>query len=255
MTLQFLTFGVYMAVMFAIGLYFYFRTDSIEDYVLGGRKLGPIPSAISSVASDFSGWLLMGLPAFAMLSGMNAFWIALGLLLGTFTNWTLVAPKLRKESFELDDAVTVPTFLERKLKDPTNFLRVVLALAILFFFTFYTASGFVAGGKLFNVLFDLNYHVAITIGALVVLSYTFLGGYLAVSWTDVIQGCLMIAALIFVPVVAIQELGGWDATWASVSQLSPHQFELFTGPVNQLVDGQLKINVDAAGSPITIITA
>lgn len=254
MTAQFLTFGLYMAVMFGIGLYFYFKTETISEFVLGGRSLGPIPSAISAGASDMSGWLLMGLPAFAMTGGMNAFWIALGLLLGTFVNWQLVAPRLRKQSEELDDAVTVPTFLERKLKDPTNFLRIALSLAILFFFTFYTASGFVAGGKLFNVLFGLDYHIAIIIGAVVVLSYTFLGGYLAVSWTDVIQGCLMIAALIFIPVVAINALGGWDSAMNTLTNLSPHQFDFFTGPVTSIEGDKLLVNTDPAGAPITLIT-
>ncbi|MDO4776275.1 MAG: sodium/proline symporter PutP [Cardiobacteriaceae bacterium] len=250
MVSQYITFGLYMAVMLGVGLYFYFRTTTISDFVLGGRTLGPIPSAISAVASDFSGWLLMGVPALAMTGGMNAFWICFGLLLGTFANWSWVAPKLREESYALNDAVTVPTFLERKLKDPTNFLRVVLALAILFFFAFYTASGFVAGGKLFNILFGMNYHMAITIGALVVLSYTFLGGYLAVSWTDVIQGSLMIAALVFVPVVAIQSLGGWDATLDSILGTSPHQFDFFTSPASKVADGGLQIGT---GEPITII--
>lgn len=250
MIAQYITFGLYMAVMFGVGLHFYFRTTNISDFVLGGRSLGAVPSAISSVASDFSGWLLMGVPALAMTGGMNAFWICLGLLLGTFANWSLVAPRLREESYALDDAVTVPTFLERKLQDPTNFLRVVLALAILFFFAFYTASGFVAGGKLFNILFGMNYHVAITIGAVVVLSYTFLGGYLAVSWTDVIQGCLMVAALIFVPIAAIQVLGGWDSAMSSIRELSPHQFDFFTSPANSVKDGSLHIG---AGEPITVI--
>ncbi|MDO5090281.1 MAG: sodium/proline symporter PutP [Cardiobacteriaceae bacterium] len=247
---QYITFGLYMALMLGIGLYFYFRTTTISDFVLGGRSLGAVPSAISSVASDFSGWLLMGVPALAMTGGMQAFWICFGLLLGTFANWSLVAPKLRAESFALDDAVTVPTFLERKLKDPTNFLRVVLALAILFFFAFYTASGFVAGGKLFNILFDMDYHTAITIGAVVVLSYTFLGGYLAVSWTDVIQGCLMVAALVFIPIVAIQTLGGWDATMTGIRELSPHQFDFLVAPASVVENGALHIG---AGKPITVI--
>lgn len=253
MYLQYTAFGLYMAVMFAIGLYFFFRTQTMSEFVLGGRSLGPIPSAISSVASDFSGWLLMGLPALAMTGGMNAFWIALGLLLGTYANWTFVAPRLREQSYALDDAITVPTFLERKLKDPTNFLRIVLSLAILFFFSFYTASGFVAGGKLFNVLFDMNYHIAICVGAVIVLSYTFLGGYLAVSWTDLIQGCLMLAALIFVPVVAINSLGGWEATFTALKELSPHQLSLFNGPVSAVKEGQLMVNIETAGKPITVI--
>lgn len=253
MYLQYSAFGLYLAIMFAIGLYFYFRTETMSDFILGGRSLGAFPSAISSVASDFSGWLLMGLPAFAMTGGMGAFWIAFGLFLGTFANWTLVAPRLRQQSYDLGDACTVPTFLERKLNDPTNFLRIVLSLAILFFFAFYTASGFVAGGKLFNVLFDVNYHVAITIGAVVVLSYTFLGGYLAVSWTDVIQGLLMLAALIFMPIVAIEALGGLGETLNALKTLSPHQLSLFTSPVSDVQDGQLLVHTNPAGSPMTII--
>lgn len=254
MIMQYAAFVLYMVMMFAIGLYFYFRTDNISDFVLGGRSLGAVPSAISSVASDFSGWLLMGLPAFALTSGMSAFWIAFGLLLGTFANWTLIAPRLRQESFNLDDAVTIPTFLERKLKDPTGFLRITLSLAILFFFAFYTASGFVAGGKLFNVLFDVDYHLAISIGAIVVLSYTFLGGYLAVSWTDVIQGSLMIAALLLVPIMAMQSLGGFSATLQTIQELSPHQFSLFNAPVNEIIDSVLHTHTNPAGKSITLLT-
>lgn len=230
MSLEFLTFGIYLLVMFGIGIYFYFRTNDISDFILGGRQLGPIPSAISAGASDMSGWLLMGLPAFALADGMTAFWICLGLFLGTFANWQLIAPRLRSESEMLGDALTVPTFLERKLRDPTGFLRIALALAILFFFTVYTASGFVAGGKLFNSLFGVEYHVAIVIGAAVVLTYTFLGGYLAVSWTDVLQGLLMIIAIIIIPLMAINSMGGFDNTLEQLRGVSPSHLSFFTKP-------------------------
>ncbi|SUO94336.1 sodium/proline symporter PutP [Suttonella ornithocola] len=230
MMLDFVTFGLYLLLMFGIGMYFYFRTNNVSDFILGGRQLGPIPSAISAGASDMSGWLLMGLPASALVGGMTAFWICFGLFLGTFLNWQLIAPRLREESELLDDSLTVPTFLERKLHDPTGFLRIALSIAILFFFTFYTSSGFVAGGKLFNSLFGMDYHTAIVAGAAVVLTYTFLGGYLAVSWTDVVQGLLMITAIAIVPVLAIQELGGVEATFNRLHEISPNHLNIFQKP-------------------------
>ncbi|MFV0432351.1 MAG: sodium/proline symporter PutP [Alphaproteobacteria bacterium] len=222
----YLGFAIYMAAMFGIGLYFYFRTKNYNEYILGGRTLGPFPSAISSVASDFSGWLLLGLPGFAYSGGMGAFWIAFGLFLGTSTNWMVIAPRLREQS-ERFSTLTIPDFLEKKLGDPTGILRIALAIAILFFFVGYTASGFVAGGKLFNSLFGLNYTTAMLIAVAVVLSYTFLGGYLAVSWTDVVQGLLMITALIIIPIMAMGELGGASATFSKVSEVSPHQMSFF----------------------------
>lgn len=238
MTVQLIVFGLYLLLMFGIGLYFYFRTNDVSDFILGGRKLGPIPSAISAGASDMSGWLLMGIPGAALVGGISTAWICVGLLIGTFLNWQLVAPRLRAESEALG-ALTVPTFLERKLKDPTGFLRVSLALAILFFFTFYTSSGFVAGGKLFNILFGVDYHTAIFISAGVVVVYTFLGGYLAVSWTDVVQGLLMIGAILIIPIMAMQSLGGAGETFTQLEAMSPNHLSWFYQP---------------DGKPLTVIT-
>lgn len=230
MTLTIMSFALYMVVMFAIGLYFYFRTDTLSDFVIGGRKLGTFPSAISSVASDFSGWLLMGLPGFALSGGMGAFWIALGLLIGTYCNWRFIAPKLRSESEALGDSVTIPVFLERKLNDNTGLVRIILSIAILFFFVSYTSSGLIAGGKLFSATFNVDYQVAVFIGFAVILSYTFLGGYMAVCWTDVIQGCLMLAALLVIPIMAMNSLGGFSEANAALMQQSPDHFSFFKNP-------------------------
>ncbi len=237
--ISYIIFILYMLLLFGIGLYFYKKTHNSHDFVLGGRSLGAFPSALSAVSSDFSVWLLMGLPGFALLKGMGAFWISLGLLFGIFANWHIVAPRLRKESVLLNDAITVPTFLERKLGDPTHFLRVTLSLAILFFFSFYTASGFVAGGKLFSVLFHIDYHIALIVGALIVLSYTLLGGYLAVSWTDVVQGILMLIAILYTPLAIINSLGGWQATYTKLVEISPYH---------------LNIWYDAMGNKLTLVS-
>ncbi len=223
-------FIIYLFVMLCIGLYFYIRTKNVHDFVLGGRKLGAFPSAISSVASDHSGWVLLGLPGFALTGGMGAFWIAVGLSLGFFASWSLLSNKLRTESENIDNTVTIPTFLEKKLKDPTGFLRLSLSIAILFFFVFYTSSGFVASGKLFTSMFNIDYKIAVIIGFLVVMSYTLLGGYLAVSWTDVIQGCLMVAGLLIVPLMAINNSGGISTVFEKIKEINPNHIALFRNP-------------------------
>lgn len=237
--MQLLVFLIYLLGMLAIGIYFYFRTKNIDDFVLGGRSAGAFPSAVSSVASDHSGWVLLGLPGFALSSGMQSFWIAFGLFLGFAASWILMAKRLRLESENLDNAITIPTFLERKLKDPTGFLRIVLAIAILFFFTFYTSAGFVAGAKLFENILGINFRLGVFICFLVVLGYTFLGGYLAVTWTDVIQGCLMVAGLLIIPIMAIQNFGGLSEVFEAIKSVSPNHISFF-----QHLDG----------TPITFIT-
>jgi len=193
------TFVLYLLLMLGIGLVAYKRTQDLSDYVLGGRKLGPVPAALSAGASDMSGWLLLGLPGFAMASGFNAFWLAGGLLAGTYLNWLIVAKRLRSYSFIADDALTLPAFFEKRFEDHSHLLRVVSAIFILIFFLFYTGSGLVAGGKLFNTVFGMDYQIAVVVGAVAVISYTLFGGFLAVSWTDVVQGLLMAGALLLVP--------------------------------------------------------
>ncbi|WP_114417031.1 sodium/proline symporter PutP [Marinospirillum perlucidum] len=222
------TFIVYIAVIMGIGWIAYQRTQNLSDYILGGRALGPWSSALSAGASDMSGWLLLGLPGAAYASGLSASWIAVGLLAGTWLNWLFMAPRLRLYSFKASDSLTLPEFLEQRFRDKTNMLRVVSALFILLFFLFYTSSGLVAGGKLFETVFNLDYKLAVVLGTLAVVSYTMFGGFLAVSWTDLLQGLMMAAALAIVPLWAMGELGGMNATFSSIRDLNPNLLTWFS---------------------------
>lgn len=200
-----ITFIIYLAGMLGIGIWAYRQTNSLADYILGGRKLGPWPSALSAGASDMSGWLLLGLPGAAFASGLGAGWIGVGLLIGTYLNWLIVAPRLRTMSYNAGDALTLPQYFANRFEDHPA-LRMISAIFILLFFLFYTSSGLVAGGKLFESVFGLDYTVAVAVGTLAIVSYTLFGGFLAVSWTDLVQGLLMAAALVIVPVLALNSM-------------------------------------------------
>ncbi|WP_099157690.1 sodium/proline symporter PutP [Virgibacillus ndiopensis] len=227
-----ITFLVYLVGMLVIGLIMYFRTKNLSDYVLGGRGLGPGVAALSAGASDMSGWLLLGLPGAIYTSGFGgAFggWMAIGLAVGAYLNWQFVAKRLRVYTEVSNDSITLPDFLENRFKDKSHVLRVISALVILLFFTFYTSSGMVAGATLFEASFGLSYQSALWIGALVVVSYTFLGGFLAVVWTDFFQGILMLIALIVVPIRALNEIGGWDAAVQAVGEINPAHLDMMAG--------------------------
>ncbi|MEN1969607.1 sodium/proline symporter PutP [Lentibacillus sp. N15] len=224
-----ITFIVYLIVMLVIGLIMYFRTNDLSDYVLGGRKLGPGVAALSAGASDMSGWLLLGLPGAIYASGLSEAWMAIGLSIGAYLNWQFVAKRLRVYTAVSNDSVTIPDFLENRFKDNSHVLRVISALVILLFFTFYTSSGMVAGAKLFEASFGLSYQTALWIGTLVVVSYTLLGGFLAVAWTDFVQGLLMFLALIVVPIVALQQIGGWNAAVQAVGGIDPNHLNMVGG--------------------------
>jgi len=219
------TFIIYLGVMMGIGLWAYRRTTNISDYILGGRSLGPWPSALSAGASDMSGWLLLGLPGAVYASGLSASWIAIGLLAGTYLNWLMVAPRLRTYSQAADDSLTLPEYFSNRFEDKV-LIRVVSALFILLFFLFYTSSGLVAGGKLFENVFGLDYTVAVSLGTLAIVSYTLFGGFLAVSWTDLVQGLLMAAALVIVPLVAFSSVG--DSPAAVLVAENPEMMDIFT---------------------------
>jgi sodium/proline symporter len=225
-----ITFIIYLIGMLGIGIAAYKLTSNLSDYVLGGRRLGPGVAAISAGASDMSSWLLLGLPGAVYASGgMNQIWIAVGLTIGAYLNWQFVAKRLRIYTEKADDAITIPDFLEKRFRDKSRLLRVISAIVILLFFTFYTASGMVGGAKLFEASFGLSYTQALWIGAIVIISYTFLGGFLAVSWTDFIQGILMFLALIIVPIVVISNLGGWGETVNQVGSIDPIYLDAFSG--------------------------
>ncbi|QTF91592.1 sodium/proline symporter PutP [Halomonas sp. BM-2019] len=221
------TFVVYLALMLGIGIVAYKRTTNLSDYILGGRSLGPWTSAISAGASDMSGWLLLGLPGAAYVSGISASWIAVGLLIGTWLNWLIVARRLRLYSFKVSDALTLPEYFANRFQDKSHLLRVISAIFILMFFLFYTSSGLVAGGRLFETVFGFDYRIAVTVGTLTIIVYTFIGGFLAVSWTDLIQGLMMAAALAIVPIIAFGDLGGASGAGAALAAESEHMLAWF----------------------------
>ncbi|WP_234497668.1 sodium/proline symporter PutP [Vibrio maritimus] len=229
------TFIAYLAMMLAIGVIAYKRTASSSDYFLGGRSLGPWPAALSAGASDMSGWLLLGLPGYAYAAGIEAFWLAGGLLVGTWLNWLICAKRLRTYSITTD-ALTLPEYLSRRFNDNSKVIQVVSAFFILLFFLFYTSSGLVAGGKLFETVFGLDYTIAVIIGTVCVVSYTLFGGFLAVSWTDLVQGLLMAAALMIVPVIGMQ--GGLGQLTADLEAINPELLTLWN---------------DAKGQPLSAI--
>ena len=203
-----LSFSLYLAIVFIIGWRAYRRTSDLGDFILGGRRLGSWVAALSAGASDMSGWLLLGLPGYAYLSGIESIWLAGGLLVGTWLNWKIVAARLRVYSSISGDSITLPAFFSNRFKDDSGLLQLVSAIFILLFFLFYTSSGLVAGGKLFESVFGLDYIWAVTVGSLAIILYTSIGGFLAVSWTDLLQALLMAVALLIVPVMAMYDAGG-----------------------------------------------
>ncbi|WP_027695502.1 sodium/proline symporter PutP [Vibrio litoralis] len=219
------TFIAYLIMMLAIGYYAYKRTSNSTDYFLGGRTLGPWPAALSAGASDMSGWLLLGVPGYAYAAGLEATWICAGLLVGSWLNWLINAKRLRTYSITTD-AITIPDFLSRRFLDKSKLIQTISAFFILLFFLFYTSSGLVAGGKLFETVFGLDYKIAVIIGTVCVISYTLFGGFLAVAWTDLVQGLLMSAALLIVPIAAMS--GGFTQVDIDLNNINPELLNMWT---------------------------
>lgn len=228
-TWQLLAVVVYFALMLSIGYYAYRRTKSFDGYMLAERGLRPSVAALSANAADMSAWLLMGLPGAVYAAGLIESWIAIGCTLGAWLNWLLVAPRLRALSEVEGDAITIPTFLANRLKGGARPLRIVSALVILVFFTFYVSSGMVAAGKFFVSSFGWPYLAGMVLVTVVTLTYTFFGGFLGATLTDVAQGLLMLAALVAVPLVAVHEIGGWGAASRAITTQLPDAFDLFAG--------------------------
>ena len=221
---------VYFIVMLGIGFYAYKKsTSDISGYMLGGRNLSPSVTALSAGASDMSGWMLMGLPGAMYITGVSSLWIALGLVIGAFVNYLVVAPRLRTYTELANDSITLPDFFENRFNDQTRILRLVSSLVIIIFFTLYTSSGIAAGGKLFESSFGLDYEAGLYITAGVVVMYTLFGGFLAVSLTDYVQGCIMFVALVLVPIVAINDVGGIEQVNNSIESINPDLLNLFSG--------------------------
>lgn len=211
---------VYLALMVIIGAVYSKKTNNVGDFYLGGRKLGPLVTAMSAEASDMSSWLLMGLPGVAYLSGIcDAGWTAIGLAAGTYLNWLIVAKKLRNYSAKCN-AITIPDYFSNRYRENKNILMAVSAVIIIVFFVPYTASGFAACGKLFSTLFAVDYHIAMIVSAIVIVGYTSLGGFNAASTTDFIQSIVMTIALIIVFIFGINKAGGWDSVMTNAHSLS-----------------------------------
>ena len=222
-----IAFILYFVVVLGIGYYFYHRTHSMEDYVLGGRELNPYVSAMSAQASDMSGWLLLGLPGSIYLCGLGKIWIGIGLAIGSYLAWLFVAKRLRVYSEKCGNALTVPEFFSNRFRDEKGHLKLLSSIVILVFFTFYVTSGFVAGGNVFIAIFgnDIDYHVAVWITAAIIIVYTFMGGFKAVCWTDFVQALLMLFAIIVVPLAALGHIdGGWD----NMVNIVNHEVDHFT---------------------------
>ncbi len=226
----YLSLAIYFIAMFSIGIYSYFATKGdVTGFMLGGRNLSPAVTALSAGASDMSGWMLLGLPGAMYVSGLSSAWIALGLTLGAYLNYLLVAPRLRVFTELLDDAVTIPEYFERRFDDRGHLIRILSSVVIIIFFAIYTTSGVVAGGKLFESSFGLNYELGLFITAGVVVAYSTFGGFLAVSTTDFVQGCIMFLALILVPIVTLNQIGSVAQTEHYLMELSPAMLTLGGG--------------------------
>lgn len=218
----------YLLFMICIGIYFYRKTDTLDDYVLGGRGLNSWVSALSASASSMSGWLVLGLPGGIYRQGLSsASWIAIGLSIGTYLNWRFVAARLRDYTERANNSLTLSDYFENRFNDTSKILRIFSAIIIIIFFCLYVASGFVAGAKLFETIFNIPYTLSLIIGFIVIVSYTFLGGFNAVSWTDFFQGTLIFIAIIAVPLFTYIALGGINQTHLEINEIQPYFMNLF----------------------------
>ena len=224
-----ITFVVYILAMIGIGFAAWRYTRNLSDYILGGRSLGSFVTAMSAGASDMSGWLLLGLPGAIFAAGISGSWIAIGLTLGAWFNWLFVAGRLRVYTEISHNALTLPDFFTHRFEDRSRLLRLFSALIILLFFTIYCASGMVAGARLFEQTFGLDYQTALWAGALATIAYVFVGGFLAVSWTDTVQATLMIFALLLTPVMVMVSLGSFDDSLHAIESINLNYTDMFSG--------------------------
>ena len=225
-----ITFIFYIIAMVAIGLYAYKATNNFSDYILGGRSLGSVVTALSAGASDMSGWLLMGLPGAIYLSGLSEAWIAVGLIFGAWMNWLLVAGRLRVHTEFQNNALTLPDYFTGRFSDQKKLLRIISALVILVFFAIYCASGMVAGARLFESIFGWSYTTALWISAIATISYVCIGGFLAISWTDTFQATLMIFALLLTPIFAYLAIDVNAQSFSAILETArPQALHMVTG--------------------------
>ena len=253
---------IYMAGMLAIGYWSYKQTNNYDDYVLAGRQLNPFVAAMSAGASDMSGWLLMGLPGALFVTGMTELWIVVGLTVGAWANWKWIAPRLRSYSELSKNSVTIPSFFENRLGDRSRVLRIVSSIIIVVFFTFYVSSGMVAGGRYFESTFGGDYLDGMLIVAGITVAYTFIGGFLAVAYTDAVQGSIMFFALLIVPIMAFVALDDPMSVWgfATSNNYGPWQdggnptyFSLISGVSILAVISNLAWGLGYIGQPHIIV--
>ncbi|SLM90597.1 Unchracterized transporter YcgO [Brachybacterium nesterenkovii] len=245
--------AIYFLAMLAIGLHAYKKTDDGDDYMLGGRRLHPFTAALSAGAADMSGWLLMGLPGALYMGGLVEAWIAVGLTVGAALNWYFVAPRLRQYTQIARNSLTVPSFFGNRLYDRTRLLRIAAGLVILVFFTFYVSSGMAAGGKFFESMFGGNYLTGMLIVAGVTVVYTLFGGFLGATYTDVVQGLIMLVSLIAVPVAAIMAVGGPGEMLESVRQVNADFASMTRGATAVGVISSLAWGLGYFGQPHIIV--
>ena len=246
--------AIYLLILLLIGYYSYRKTSNISDYMLGDRGLGPMVTALSAGASDMSGWMLMGLPGAVYLTGISSFWLGIGLTIGAYLNYRLLAPRFRVYTEVANDSLTVPDYLENRFKDKSNMLRLVSGIVILVFFVLYCSSGIVAGGKLFESTFGLTYTTGVIVTLAVVVLYTYFGGFLAVSLTDCFQGALMFVCLVMVPVVAYMNLDMDPGTFVNkVKDIDPALFDMFRGTSVATIIGFLAWGLGYFGQPHIIV--
>jgi len=246
--------GLYLLLMLAIGFYSYRNsTSDSNDFLIGSRKLGAAVTALSAGASDMSGWLLMGVPGAIYFTGLSTVWMAVGLTVGAYFNYLLVAPRLRVYTEIAGNAITLPVFFENRYKTTTPILKITASTFILIFFTLYTSAGMVAGGKLFETAFGLNYEYGLWLTSLVVVAYTFLGGFLAVSLTDFVQGTIMVLALIVVPIVAFYFVGSFDETFLLIEGKGSNYLDLFQGTTGVGIASMVAWGLGYFGQPHILV--
>lgn len=245
---------LYLIILLLIGYYSYRRTHDLSDYMLGSRSLSPMVTALSAGASDMSGWMLMGLPGAVYTTGISSMWLGIGLTIGAYFNYLLLAPRFRIYTEVANDSQTVPDYLENRFKDTSNMLRLVSGVIILVFFTLYVSSGIVAGGKLFKNLFGFTYTSGVVVTLSIVVVYTFFGGFLAVSLTDFFQGSLMFVVLLIVPIVTYLNLGVTPGTFVhKVTVINPALFDMLRGTSFATIIGFLAWGLGYFGQPHIIV--
>lgn len=251
---ELISISLYMLIMIMIGIYGYRKsTSNSEEFLIGGRQMGPVVTALSAGASDMSGWLLMGLPGAMYMLGLSGGWLAVGLTTGAFLNYLVVAPRLRVYTEVAKNAITLPVYFENRFHDKTQLLKLVSSILILVFFTLYTSAGMVAGGRLFETAFGVDYNIGLWVTTLVVVFYTFVGGFMAVSLTDVVQGTIMVLSLLLVPAVVVFLIGDVGETINIIREKDIRYMDLWRGTTTISIISLLAWGLGYFGQPHILV--